>query len=149
DAVRVASVMLANDTSQQIFQMPEGWTEPHHTVSHHQTDPGKIRQYQFINQWYVQQFAALLGRLQAIQEGPGTLLDNCQLILGSGMSDGNGHVPDDLPIVLAAGRSTGFTGGRHLHYPDQTVPLCNLYLSMLQKLGVGVDSFGDSDRPLL
>ncbi|MFM7167078.1 MAG: DUF1552 domain-containing protein [Planctomycetaceae bacterium] len=148
DAVRVASVMLANDTSQQIFQMPEGWTEPHHTVSHHQTDPGKIRQYQFINQWYVQQFAALLGRLQAIQEGPGTLLDNCQLILGSGMSDGNGHVPDDLPIVLAAGRSTGFTGGRHLHYPDQTVPLCNLYLSMLQKLGVGVDSFGDSDRAL-
>ena len=149
DAVRVASVMLANDTSQQIFEMPHGWTEPHHTVSHHQTDPGKIRQYQFINQWYVQQFATLLGRLQAIPEGSGTLLDSCQLILGSGMSDGNGHVPDDLPIVLAAGKATGFVGGRHMHYPDQTVPLCNLYLSMLKRLGTSDHQFGDSTGVLI
>ena len=149
DAVRVASVMLANDTSQQIFEMPEGWTEPHHTVSHHQSEPQKIRQYQFINQWYVQQFAELLQRLRAVPEGAGTLLDSCQLVFGSGMSDGNGHVPDDLPIVLAAGKWTGFPGARHLQYPDQTVPLCNLYLSLLRKNGVADKSFGDSQAPLL
>jgi hypothetical protein len=149
DAVRVASVMLANDTSQQIFEMPEGWTEPHHTVSHHQSEPQKIRQYQFINQWYVQQFAELLQRLRAVPEGAGTLLDSCQLVFGSGMSDGNGHVPDDLPIVLAAGKWTGFPGARHLQYPDQTVPLCNLYLSLLRKNGVADKSFGDSQTPLL
>ncbi len=149
DAVRVASVMLANDTSQQIFEMPAGLTEPHHTVSHHQAEPAKIRQYQFINQWYVRQFAGLLERLRAVPEGAGTLLDSCQLVFGSGMSDGNQHFPDDLPIVLAAGKLTGFTGARHLQYPDQTVPLCNLYLSLLGKVGVSDKSFGDSENPLI
>jgi hypothetical protein len=148
DAVRTASVMLANDTSQQIFPFENGWTEPHHSVSHHQADPQRIRQYQHINRWYVQQFAALARRLDQIPEGPGTLLDSCLLLLGSGMADGNGHVPDDLPIVLLTGRATGLIGGRHRLYADRTVPLCNLYLSILQKLGLPATSFGDSDGTL-
>ena len=148
DAVRTASVMLANDTSQQIFPLENGWTEPHHSVSHHQTDPQKIRQYQHINRWYVQQFANLAQRLAQVREGAGTLLDSCLLLLGSGMSDGNGHVPDDLPIVLLTGRATGINGSVHKLYTDRTVPLCNLYLSILQKLGLPATSFGDSDGTL-
>ena len=148
DAVRTASVMLANDTSQQIFPLENGWTEPHHSVSHHQADPQKIRQYQHINRWYVQQFANLAQRLAQIREGAGTLLDSCLLLLGSGMSDGNRHAPDDLPIVLLTGRATGINGSVHKLYTDRTVPLCNLYLSILQKLGLPTTTFGDSDGTL-
>ncbi|MFN6150666.1 MAG: DUF1552 domain-containing protein, partial [Planctomyces sp.] len=147
DAVRVASVMLANDTSQQIFEMPDGWTEPHHTVSHHQTDPRKIRQYQFINQWYVQQFAKFLQKLHSVQESDHSLLDRCMIVFGSGMSDGNAHDPDNLPILLAGGANL-IPVGRHLEFQQGSTPLCNLYLSMLQKLGVAADSFGDSTGKL-
>jgi hypothetical protein len=144
DAVRSATVMMANDTSQQVFPLESGFTEPHHTVSHHQSNPVKIRQYQWINRWYVQQFADLLHRLQQIPEGGGTLLDYCLLAFGSGMSDGNQHDPDDLPIVLAGGKKSGVPGGTQTVFSDQTKPLCNLYLSILNRMQVNDSTFGDS-----
>ncbi len=145
DATRVVSLMMANDVSQQVFEMPDGITDPHHSLSHHQLIADRIRQYQWINRWYVQNFSLLLSRLRGISEGDGTLLDYCMLAFGSGMSDGNEHHPDDLPIVLAAGQQTGIQGNRHLQTPVGTTPLCNLYLSMLQRFNSTERQFGDSD----
>lgn len=145
DATRVISLMMANDVSQQVFQMPHGISEPHHSLSHHQNIPDRIRQYQWINQWYVRNFSGLLNRLRDVSEGEGTLLDYCMLVFGSGMSDGNEHHPDDLPVVLAAGERTGIQGNRHLQTPVGTTPLCNLYLSLLQRFNSEEQQFGDSD----
>jgi hypothetical protein len=92
---------------------------------------------------------AFIQRLKATPEGQGTLLDNCMVLFGSGMSDGNRHDPDNLPILLA-GRAGGLLEpGEHLAASSGSVPLCNLYLSMLDRMGVKVDRFGDSTGRLL
>lgn len=144
---RVCSMMLGNGTSSQSFDFLEGVTGEHHELSHHQNDPRKIAQYQKINQWYVQLFAEFVQKLSAVQESGGSLLDRCIILFGSGMSDGNAHDPDNLPILLAGGADL-IPAGRHLEFQQGSTPLCNLYLSMLQKLGVAADSFGDSTGQL-
>ena len=144
---RVCSMMLGNGTSSQSFNFLEGVTGEHHELSHHQNDPRKIAQYQKINQWYVQLFAEFVQKLSAVQESGGSLLDRCMILFGSGMSDGNAHDPDNLPILLAGGADL-IPAGRHLEFQQGSTPLCNLYLSMLQKLGVAADSFGDSTGTL-
>ncbi len=148
DATRVASMMLANDVSNQTF----GFIDvpyAHHEVSHHQNDPGKIQAYERITRWYVEQFVSFLQKLKSIPEADGTLLDNSQILFGSGMSDGNRHDPDNLPILLA-GRAAGtLTSGRHLGFRSGDTPLCNLYLSMLHRNAIRADRFGDGTEPLL
>src|SRR5262249_19250410 len=96
-----------------------------------------------INRFHISQLAYMLERMHAVQEGDGTLLDNTMMVYGSGIGDGNRHNHDDLPILVAGrGRGTIHTG-RHLRYPPET-PLTNLYVSMLDRMGVHVESFGDS-----
>lgn len=149
DSTRVVSLMMANDVSHQTFPFLDGVTENHHSLSHHQNDPGKIAQYQKINQWYVQQFADFLGKLKGTIEGAGTLLDHSMVLFGSGMSDGDRHDPDNLPILLA-GRANGLVSrGQHLRFSGDATPLCNVYTSMLQRLEIDVPVFGDSTGPLL
>jgi hypothetical protein len=148
DATRVASIMLANDVSNQTFGFI-GVPESHHDVSHHQSDAHKINAYERITRWYVEQFAGFTQKLKAIPEGNGSLLDNCQLLFGSGMSDGNRHDPDNLPILLAGGAARKMPSGQHLSFRNGSTPLCNLYLSMLHWHGIDVDHFGDSTEPLL
>lgn len=147
DSTRVASMMLANDSSVQSFAFL-GVPEAHHEVSHHQLDPHKVSSYQKINRWYVEQFAGFVQRLRDTPEGAGSLLDSTQVLLGSGLSDGNRHDPDNLPILLA-GRGGGLPSGRHISYRDGSTPLCSLYLSMLQRHGIHVNQFGDATQPLL
>lgn len=147
NTTRVCSMMLGNGTSSQNFSFLEGVTGEHHELSHHQNDPRKITQYQKINQWYVQQFAEFVQKLSAVRESDSSLLDRCMILFGSGMSDGNAHDPDNLPILLAGGR-TLIPAGQHLEFQQGSTPLCNLYLAMLQKLGVGGKAFGDSTSPL-
>ena len=112
-------------------------------MSHHENKEEKTLQYQEITRWHVDQFAYLLGRLKAIREGEGTLLDNSMLLLGSSISDGNRHDPNNLPIVLAGKAGGAFETGLHLSNPKET-PLCNLYLTMLGAMGIELESFGDS-----
>jgi hypothetical protein len=147
NTTRVCSMMLGNGVSSQSFHFLEGVTGGHHELSHHQNDPRKIAQYQKINQWYVQQFATFVQKLHSVQESDHSLLDRCMIVFGSGMSDGNAHDPDNLPILLAGGANL-IPVGRHLEFQQGSTPLCNLYLSMLQKLGVAADSFGDSTGKL-
>jgi hypothetical protein len=147
DSTRVASMMLANDSSAQSFAFI-GIPETHHGVSHHQQDPRKISSYQKINRWYVEQFVSFIQRLKNTPEGDGSLLDSTQVLFGSGLSDGNRHDPDNLPILLA-GKTATTTSGRHISFRSGSTPLCNLYLSMLQRHGIHLDQFGDGTEPLL
>ena len=144
DSTRVCSLMMASGWSTQSFSFLEGVQGDHHELSHHENRPEKIAQYQKINRWYVEQFVGFVARLQAIPEGEGTLLDHCMIMLGSGMSDGNRHDPDNLPILLAGRGGGSIESGQHLAFNRGSTPLCNLYVAMLQRMGINVKKFGDS-----
>ena len=146
DLTRVATFVFANDGSNRSYReigVPEG----HHDLSHHGNDPTRQARIKAINRFHVEQYAYLLGRLKAIPEGAGTLLDHSMIVYGSGISDGNAHTHHDLPI-LVAGRGNGtIRPGRHVRLAPET-PLANLHLALLGRMGVPVASFGDSSGPL-
>ncbi len=147
DSTRVATFMFANDVSGRGFSFLEGVQGGHHELSHHEDKQEKIQQYQRINYWHVEQFAKMLDKMKAIPEGEGTLLDNSMIMFGSSFSDGNRHDPDNLPIVLAGHGGGTIRGGQHLAAQGQ-VPVCNLYLSMLRRHGIDLESFGDSNAEI-
>jgi hypothetical protein len=147
DSTRVSTFMFANDVSGRNFSFIDGVKGAHHELSHHDSKEDKIEQYRRINRWHVQRFAGMLERMRGISEGAGTLLDHSLVLLGCGMSDGNRHDPNNLPILLG-GRGNGtLTTGRHVACPKST-PLCNLYLSLLRQMNLPAESFGDSTGPL-
>ena len=140
DLTRVFTFMMAREASQRVY--PElGVPDPHHGLSHHQNDAAKIATLSRINVYHVQLFAKFLDTLRRTNDGDGSLLDHATVFYGSGMSDGNGHTPAPLPLV-AAGTGAGLIkGNRHLKVVEQT-PISNLYLSLADKFGIGLDSFG-------
>lgn len=146
DITRISTVMVARDGSDRHYR----WlniTEGHHTCSHHGGNAQKIEAIRKIDKYHMEQFAYFLQKLKSIKEGNGTMLDHSMVMLGSGISDGDRHNHDELPIVLA-GRGGGFIKpGRHIRFPRNT-PLCNLYLSMLETMGVKQERFGDSNGKL-
>ncbi|MFT5302193.1 MAG: hypothetical protein ACI87E_000684 [Mariniblastus sp.] len=148
DSTRVCSFMFANDVSGRNFSFLDGVQGGHHELSHHENNDQKIAQYQKINQWHVAQFARMIAKMKAIPEGDGTLLDHSMVLFGSSFSDGNRHDPDNLPILLGGRGNGAIQPGRHLAAEGQ-VPLCNLYLAMLQSYGFDLESFGDSTQPLV
>ncbi|MBI1785250.1 DUF1552 domain-containing protein [Candidatus Sumerlaeota bacterium] len=143
DSTRVSTFMFANAVSGRSFSFLEGVEGGHHDLSHHGKDEKKIEGYSKINRWHVEQYVYLLDRLGSIREGEGTLLDHSMILMGSGLSDGDRHDPNNLPILLGGRGGGAIRSGRHLANPKNT-PLCNLYLSMLECMGTSVDSFGDS-----
>jgi hypothetical protein len=147
DSTRVATFMFGNEVSGRNFSFLPGVGGSHHEISHHQDDKDKLEQYKRINIWHVQQYAYMLERMKAIQEGEGTLLDNAMVLLGGGMRDGNAHSPYNLPIVLAGRAGGTLATGRSLTYAPKT-PLCGLYRGMLARMGASVDHFGDSASEL-
>jgi hypothetical protein len=96
-----------------------------------------------INRFHVQQFAYVLDRLKSIPEGDGTLLDNCMLVYGGGLADGDRHEHENLPLLMAGRGGGTILPGRHLRYSAET-PMANLLVSMLERAGAPVMSFGDS-----
>ncbi len=142
DVTRVSTFMVARDGSNRAYRWL-GVSEGHHSLSHHERQKEKIEQIRKIDLYHVQQFAYFLERLKGIKEGEGTLLDNSMVMIGSGISDGNRHNHNDLPVLLAGKGGGAITPGRHVRY-DGDVPLCNLYLSMLDAAGAKVERFGDS-----
>jgi hypothetical protein len=143
DTTRIATFMFANEVSNQNFSFVEGVKEGHHSLSHHENNSDKLRQYQLINQWHVAQFAYLLGRLQSMKEGEGTVLDHAMVLFGSGLRDGNKHDPHNLPILLGGRGGGRIATGQHLVYGEDT-PLANLYLAMLEAFGTPQQRFADS-----
>jgi hypothetical protein len=142
DVTRIASFMFAREGSEQKYRMV-GITEGHHELTHHFNNPEKIAKVRTINTFHVRQFAYLIGKLKAIPEGSGTLLDNCMIAYGSGNSDGNRHSHDNVPMLLAGKGGGTLRPGRHVRYPRET-PLNNLWLAMLERIGAPVQKLGDS-----
>jgi hypothetical protein len=142
DLTRVATFVFANDGSNRSYR-DYGVAEGHHDMSHHGGNKEKKSKIQKINQFHIEQLAYLLSKLKAIKEGNGTLLDHCMIVYGSGIGDGDRHNHDDLPILLAGKGGGTLKTGRHIRYAKET-PLMNLYLNMLDRMDVPVDSFGDS-----
>lgn len=141
DVTRISTFMYANEGSNRAYpfiKVPEG----HHDLSHHGGDPKKHEKLKKINRFHIEQFAYFLGKLKEVREGEHTLLDNIMVVYGSGIGDGNRHNHDDLPVLLAGKGGGALKTGRHLKYSPR--PLNNLYLSILDRVGVTVDSLGDS-----
>jgi hypothetical protein len=146
DLTRVSTFMVASDGSDRAYRTL-GIAEGHHTLSHHGNSKEKIDQIRKIDKFHVEQFAYFLKRLAEIKEGDKSLLDNSMILFGCGIGDGNRHNHNDLPILLAGKAGGSIAPGRHLQYEKNT-PLCNLYVSMLERMGAKVDRFGDSTGPL-
>jgi hypothetical protein len=142
DMTRVVTILLAIEQSPRNY--PEiGITEGHHGLTHHQGDKGKIEKVTQINEYHIKQFTYLIEKLKATPDGDGTLLDNSMIMYGSGLADGSQHQHFNLPTVIAGrGRGT-LRPGRYVRVMDET-PIANLYVSMLDKMTIPVDSFGDS-----
>ncbi|QDV25409.1 DUF1552 domain-containing protein [Aureliella helgolandensis] len=142
DATRVSTMMFANAGDNKNYRkigVPDG----HHDLSHHGNDPLKLEKISQINRFHVQQLSYLLQRMKSIREGERTLLDNSMVCYGSAISDGNRHNNENLPIVLAGSAGGTIDTGRHIRVPAET-PMCNLFLSMLERMGVNVPFVGDS-----
>jgi hypothetical protein len=144
DSTRIATFMLAHDGSNRSFR-EIGVSDGHHSISHHQNDEAKLAKIARIDRFYTQQFAWFLTRLQDTYdpEGRGSLLDNSMIVYCSGLSDGNRHNHDNLPVILAGHGGGTLTPGRHVRVGDK-IPMTNLYVSMLQRMGVAAGRFGDS-----
>ncbi|GIW89473.1 MAG: hypothetical protein KatS3mg108_3797 [Isosphaeraceae bacterium] len=147
DLTRIVTFVLANEGSNRTYNWL-GVADGHHELSHHGRDPEKQSKIQKINTFHVEQLAYLLGKLKEAADGEGqSVLDNCMIVYGSGIADGDAHNHNDLPILLA-GRGAGtIQTGRHVRYPDQT-PLNNLFLAMLDRMDARVDALGDSTGTL-
>ncbi len=142
DSTRLASFLFSYEKSGRSYPEIEA-PGSHHANSHHQKKQENYDRLTRINTHHMELFARMLGRMAAIQEGERTLLDNVMILYGSGISDGNRHNHDDLPVLVAGGAGGTLRGGRHIKYGDKT-PICNLYVDMLQRAGVKRSEFGDS-----
>ncbi|WP_010583145.1 DUF1552 domain-containing protein [Schlesneria paludicola] len=146
DSTRVATYMLANEASDRQYQMV-GVHEGHHILSHHKNRPDTMALVQKIDKYLISRFATFLETLDSIREGEKTLLDHSMIVYGGAISDANVHSHESLPILLAGrGRGTIQTG-RHIIYPART-PMNNLFLSLLDRMGLSESQFGDSNGRL-
>jgi Protein of unknown function (DUF1552) len=141
DITRISTLIYAKESSTRSY--PElGFSDPHHPVTHHRNDPDLVEKVTRINCHHLEQFADFVRKAKAIPEGDGTLLDHCMLVYGSSISDGNNHIHENLPVVMV-GRGDGtLKPGRHLSYPE--TPMTNLFLALLDKMGVHTEKLGDS-----
>ncbi len=143
DRTRIATFMLADAGSNRSYRHINV-SEGHHDLSHHGGDAAKHAKIREINRFHVQQLAYLLQRLKSTPDGQeGNLLDNSMICYGSAISDGNRHNNEDLPILLAGHGGGSIDTGRHVRVASET-PMCNLFMSMLDRFGTPVDFIGDS-----
>jgi hypothetical protein len=141
DLTRIVTMMMGREGSMRTY--PEiGVPDPHHPLTHHRGNAEWIEKVTKVNALHVQLFADFVARLKATADGDGTLLDHAIIVYGSGLSDGNRHTHEDLPVLLA-GRGAAFHMGRHVVYPRDT-PMTNLYLTLLDRMGVQPEKIGDS-----
>ncbi|HYP09654.1 MAG TPA: DUF1552 domain-containing protein [Bryobacteraceae bacterium] len=142
DVTRVITFQLARETSTRTY--PEiGIPEPHHPLTHNGGNPAQLEKVAKINAFHVSLFAYFLEKLKATPDGAGSLLDHTLYLYGSGMGNADVHDHVNLPILVAGGAAGRVKGGRHIRYAEPT-PLANLHLTLLNKLGVRVDAFADS-----
>jgi hypothetical protein len=144
DITRVGTLLFARDLTGRTYPESEAPTAGFHGSSHHGEDPRKIAELSRINQYHVKMLAHLIERLAKTPDGEGTLLDHSLVLYGSNMGNSNQHVHFDVPHVLVGGLNGKLKGGRHLAYPQKTIPTGNLLLSLLDMYDIHQDSIGDS-----
>jgi hypothetical protein len=141
DLTRVITLMVGHEHSGMTYPQI-GVPDAHHPISHHQQEPDKVAKVAKINAYHVKMFARFLEKLQATDDGDGTLLEHMTVMYGAGMADSNSHSPIDIPMILAGGGAGHLKGGRHIRFKN--MPLANLHLTLLDQFGVHVDKIGDS-----
>lgn len=146
DTTRVATFIMAHDGSNRPYPHI-GVSEGHHDLSHHGNSPEKKEKIAKIDRFHMEQFAYFLGRLKNTQEGAGSLLDQCMIVYGSGLEDGNSHAHHNLPVILAGRGGGTIAPGRHVRYAKDT-PMANMFLSLAERMGVESERFGDSNGKL-
>jgi hypothetical protein len=143
DLTRVISFMIGKEQSARPYPQI-GVPEAHHPLSHHNDIPDLIAQMSKINRYHTQLFSQYLAKLRATPDGDGSLLDHSILLFGSNMSNSNAHDHFPLPAAVLGGGCGKLKGGQHVRYPDRT-PVANLVFTLLNRAGVPVESFGDSN----
>jgi len=145
DSTRVVTMMMGREGSMRTY--PEiGVPDPHHPLTHHRGNAEWIERVTKVNAMHMELFAGFLAKMKATPDGDGTLLDHAIVVYGSGLSDGNRHTHEDLPVLIA-GRGGNFPGGTHIVCPKDT-PMTNLYLTLLDRMGVREETLGDSNGRL-
>jgi len=142
DLTRTVTFLVGREGSNRAYReigVPEG----HHNLTHHRNNPEMIERVAQINCYHMRTFAAWMEKMKAHQEGDGSLLDNCMIVYGSGISDGNRHTHEDLPTLILGSGGGYLKTGRRVIYRRET-PICNLYLTMMEGMGVHQDTFGDA-----
>ena len=143
DTTRISTLMLGDAQTGRDFSFLDGVKGSFHKLSHHREDPKVRDQYERIGKWHMEQFAWMLERMKGLDEGGTSLLDNCQIMFGSSLKDGNEHNNHDLPILIAGKGGGAIRSGRRVREEKDT-PLCNLYLSIAKTMGIDLAAFGDS-----
>jgi hypothetical protein len=142
DLTRVATMMIGREGSLRTY--PEiGVPDPHHPLTHHRENPEWIEKVTKVNTLHMELFAGFIRKMKETPDGDGTLLDHSMIVYGSGISDGNRHTHEDLPVLLVGNGAGAFHPGRHVVYPKDT-PMTNLYLTLLDRVGVQPEKVGDS-----
>jgi len=146
DLTRVLTFLITREGTSRAYRelgIPDG----HHPLTHHQGKADQMEKVRQINEYHTKQFAAWLTKLKSIQEGDGNLLDNSMIVYGAGLSDGNRHTHEDLPTLIAGRGGNYFKTGRRIVCRRET-PMCNLFLTMMERMGVKMEQFGDATGKL-
>jgi hypothetical protein len=142
DLTRVVTFLITSEGTSRAYReigIPDG----HHPLTHHFNNPALMEKVAQINEYHVKQLSAWLTRLKSIQEGDATLLDNSMIVYGAGLGDGNRHTHEDLPTLLAGRGGKAFKTGHRIVYRRET-PIANLYLTLMDRMGVNTEHFGDA-----
>jgi hypothetical protein len=142
EITRVSTFLVAKELSGAVYPN-SGVRDSFHILSHHSHNEDNKARFALLNRYHVSLLGYFLDQLKDVPDGDGTLLDHSLILYGSGMSDGNAHDHDPLPILLAGRAGGTLEGNRHIVQPPQT-PMSNLLLTLLDKLGCSEESFGDS-----
>jgi hypothetical protein len=142
DLTRVVTFLGGREQTNRTYR-EIGIPDAHHALSHHRYVPELVEKVARINRYHVEQFSKWLERLKGLEEGDGSLLDQSMIVYGSGLADGNNHVVRDLPTLVVGRAGGAFKPGRRIVYRRET-PMCNLWLTMMDRMGVPAERFGDS-----
>ncbi|SPE24586.1 conserved exported hypothetical protein [Candidatus Sulfopaludibacter sp. SbA3] len=142
DLTRVLTFLVTHEGTSRAYR-EIGISDGHHPLTHHRNQPDLMEKVAQINSYHMVQFAAWMQRMKATKEGDGSLLDNCMIVYGAGLSDGNRHLHEDLPTMIVGRGGNFIKPGRRVVYRRET-PMCNLFLTMMDRMGTRMEHFGDA-----
>jgi hypothetical protein len=146
DLTRVITMMVGRESSIRAYDQI-GIPESHHQLSHHRNDPAALAKLTKIQTYQLGFFAEFIARLQATQDGDATLLDRSMIVYGAGISDSNRHIHENLPVLVMGKGNGKLTSGRHIDF-QRDIPVTNLHLALLDRMGARPERLGDSTGAL-